>query len=229
LAPRRPAGFTLVELTIVIVVLGIGAGLAVPALTGLLAREGDKSTTRILTALIGRARSEAILTGQPWQVTLDWAKGEGRLTPLPLPRPPQPMAGSEERKRATEARTTARSVSADGQDDTKAIPKKAAAIPPVSLPDKTRPRLALSPGGLARQPDSLALAVAPEGLCQPAFVRLSAAGGAEAALVVEAVGCRVSMLTDDLETAQTRFQKALGLLAPAWAGQTGPAGQAATP
>lgn len=224
MASRRAAGFTLVELTIVLVVMGIAAGLAIPQLAGLFSRESEKSLARQLAGLLTRARTEAIVTGRPFVVTLDWARVEARLEPMPEPVSPAP-AGRDGRKSAE------RSKAAVTKDATGNLPapsgasRPPVAVPPTKIADKARPRLILTPQGRASQPETLRLVVTPEGLCQPVFARLSAAGGDEAAVVVDPVGCRVNLLTADLDAAQARFEKALGLYDPPWAAASWPTGK----
>ncbi|MHC1788750.1 pilus assembly FimT family protein [Solidesulfovibrio sp.] len=212
--PRRPAGFTLIELTIVLVVLGISAGLAIPALSGLFAREGEKSMTRVLAGVLRRARSEAVLSGRSWRVDIDWARGECRLSPDGPPPVPVPLPTDSAARTAVQARTPA----GDAAVDAALAPRTAAVIPPVRLPDGVRPRLSLTPaGGSVIQPETASIVVRPEGLCQPAFFRLPDTNGQDAAVSIAAVGCRVTLATSDLDTAQARFQKNLGLADPPWA------------
>ena len=212
---RHHAGFTLVELTIVLVVLGISAGLALPGLSGLLAREGEKSAARILTGVLRRARSEAILTGQPWRVDIDWDKGECRLGPSAPQKPLARTPASREKTVANRPKTT--SPSASATIDAAMTPKAAPTIPAVKLPGNVRPRLAMVRGRTFDQPAVVSIVVRPEGLCQPAFIRLPGSDGTDAALTVSPVGCRVEMVTADLDTAQARFKKSQGLADPPWA------------
>ena len=221
MVPRRAAGFTLVELTIVLVVMGIAAGLAIPQLAGLFSRESEKSLTRQLAGLLTRARTEAIVTGRSFVVILDWARAEARLEPLPEPGSPAP-AGRDGRKNAERSKAAVAKDAAANLPDPSGASRPPVAAPPTKIADKTRPRLLLSSLGRFRQPESLELVVTPQGLCQPAFARLAAAGGNEAAVVVDPVGCRVTLLTADLDAAQARFEKALGLYDPPWAGASRP-------
>ena len=224
---RHQAGFTLVELTIVLVVLGISAGLVLPALSGLLTREGEKSTARILTGVLRRARSEAILTGEPWRVDIDWDKGECRLGPnapqgsLGRPKTPGEKSGANSRKKASSTATPSASATVDAA----MTPKKAATIPTVKLQEQLRPRLAMTRGKTVDQPAIVSIVVRPEGLCQPAFIRLPGSDGTDAAVTISAVGCRVELITAGLDTAQARFQKAQGLTDPPWAADVVGAGR----
>lgn len=214
MSARHPAGFTLVELTIVVVVIGISAGLVIPNLTSLLAREGEKSATRVLAGALRRARSEALLTGRPWRVEIDWGKGECRIVPNePLPADPAESAPPT----ADAARDTTRRARAAAPVKTTLAPKKVAPIPPVKLPAKTQPRLALTRGESQDQPDVTRLVVRPEGLCQPAFIRLPGPDGTDVAVTVAAVGCRVDLAVSDLDAKQKAFKKAQGLADPPWA------------
>lgn len=211
MSPRHPAGFTLVELTIVVVVIGIAAGLVIPNLSSLLAREGEKSTTRVLAGALRRARSEALLTGRPWRVDIDWGKGEYRIAPNePLPDEPAapPTDAATDTTRRSRAATPVKTALA---------PKQVVAIPPVKLSAKTHPRLAITGGESVDQPGLTRLVVRPEGLCQPAFIRLPGPEGTDVAVTVAAVGCRVDLAVSDLDTKQKEFKKAQGLADPPWA------------
>lgn len=207
--PRRltAAGFTLIELTITLVVLGIAAGLALPALTGMLSREGEKTASRAIQGILGRARAEALLSGRDWRVDIDFAKGQCRAVQNEPTPPPAPDAG--------------RTADASG-GSTAGSPEKKAKAPDITakLPTDTRPRLALTVNGAVNNPDTLSIVLRPEGLCQPAFIRLPGAGGGDLALTIDAVGCRVELLNTDLDEAQERFRKALGLLELPWADGT---------
>ncbi|HML52501.1 MAG TPA: GspH/FimT family pseudopilin [Solidesulfovibrio magneticus] len=224
MALRRAAGFTLVELTIVLVVMGIAAGLAIPQLAGLFSRENEKSMARQLAGLLTRARTEAIVTGRSFVVTLDWTRGEARLEPLPESVSPAPVGRvgrkSSERSKAAVAKDAPGSLPAPSGTSRPPV-----AVGPTKIADKARPRLLLTPLGRFSQPESLELIVTPQGLCQPAFARLSANGGNEAVVVVDPVGCRVNLLSTDLDVAQARFEKALGFFDPPWAGTSRPAGK----
>lgn len=224
MAPRRAAGFTLVELTIVLVVMGIAAGLAIPQLAGLFSRESEKSLARQLAGLLTRARTEAIVTGRSFVVTLDWTRTEARLEPLPEPGSPVPT-GRDGRKSAERSKAAVAKDAPGNLPDPSGASRPPVAVPPTKIADKARPRLLLTPHGRVSQPESLELVVTPQGLCQPIFARLAAAGGNEAAVVVDPVGCRVSLLTADLDAAQARFEKGLGLYDPPWAGASRPAGR----
>ncbi|MFP5259276.1 MAG: hypothetical protein ACLGQH_09655, partial [Acidobacteriota bacterium] len=98
--------------------------------------------------------------------------------------------------------------------------------PPVKLPAKTHPRLAITRGESVDQPEVTGLVVRPEGLCQPAFIRLPGPEGTDVAVTVAAVGCRVDLAVSDLDTKQKEFQKAQGLADPPWAQTDYAAGRA---
>lgn len=224
MAPRRAHGFTLLELTIVLVVMGIAAGLAIPQLAGLFSRESEKSLARQLAGLLTRARTEALVTGRSFVVTLDWTRAEARLEPLPEPVSPVPV-GRDSRKSAERSKTALAKDATGNLPDPSGATRPPVAVPPTKIADKARPRLLLTPQGRFSQPESLELIVTPQGLCQPTFARLSAVGGSEAAVVIDPIGCRVNLLTADLDAAQARFEKGLGLYDPPWAGSSRPAGK----
>lgn len=64
--PRRGArGFTLIELIIAVVVLGVALAVAVPSFANLLRSQRLTGTANDLAGALARARSEAIATGAP--------------------------------------------------------------------------------------------------------------------------------------------------------------------
>ncbi len=201
LRPRAtPSGFTLVELTIALVVMAIAAGLTLPKLSAWLSREGDKTAARVIQGVLRRAQAEALLSGREWRVEIDWGKGQCRARQNQPTPPPS------------------RSASGSGSDaDRASRPRDQVVV--TALPRDMRPKLALTPAARLTSPDSLSIVLRPEGLCQPAFIRLSdttGTSGQNVALEISAVGCRVDLLDADLEAAQERFAKAHGLLALPW-------------
>ncbi|MFP8833476.1 Tfp pilus assembly protein FimT/FimU [Hydrogenophaga sp. XSHU_21] len=64
-APRRAAGFTLVELMVVVALLGILLGLAAPSFSGALQRQRERSTAQELHDALELGRAEAIRLGRP--------------------------------------------------------------------------------------------------------------------------------------------------------------------
>ncbi|WP_027186484.1 pilus assembly FimT family protein [Desulfovibrio inopinatus] len=72
-------GFTLAELIIVMVIIGLGVALAVPRLSPLLFREHANSALRVLTGALAQARSRALLTGTPKAVVVQLDTGRFRL------------------------------------------------------------------------------------------------------------------------------------------------------
>lgn len=68
---RRRAGFTLIELIMVLVVMAILVGMAMPALEGTVAGQGGRDTSVQLLALTLHARSQAIAEGASYRLMLD--------------------------------------------------------------------------------------------------------------------------------------------------------------
>lgn len=195
------AGFTLIELTIVLVVLGISAGLVLPALSGLLAREGEKTAARVIQGTLRRAQAEALLTGREWRVDIDWAAGRCRAFQVErVPSPAPPRQARSQAQVQTDAAGRDGATAKDGQG----------LVVTTDLPDTLRPRLVLTGAGVQADPDITGIVLRPEGLCQPAFIRLPDAAGREAAITVSAVGCRVDLVHTDLDKAQERFDATHG-------------------
>jgi type IV fimbrial biogenesis protein FimU len=65
LCRRGSPGFTLVELMIVVVILGIFASIAVPSFTDLIRRNRVQSASEELYGLLQYARTEAVARGRP--------------------------------------------------------------------------------------------------------------------------------------------------------------------
>lgn len=68
---RPRAGFTLVEMLIVIVILGVVAGATAPAIRDLRAADPLQGATSQATTLLGRARRTAMERAVPVRVSLD--------------------------------------------------------------------------------------------------------------------------------------------------------------
>jgi type IV fimbrial biogenesis protein FimT len=77
LEQRRPAGFTLVELLITVVVLSILLGLAVPAFRSLMQNDQQWVQQNNLTLALSAARSEAIKQDVPGGVSVCASTGNG--------------------------------------------------------------------------------------------------------------------------------------------------------
>jgi prepilin-type N-terminal cleavage/methylation domain-containing protein len=192
------AGFTLVELTIALVVMGIAAGLALPMLSSLLSREGEKTTARVLQGVLRRTQAEALLSGRDWRVDIDWARGKCRAVQLEKPLPGPVRAAKDGASQGAKAPTSRAPAAKDGKD----------VVVTADLPDAARPSLVLTAGGEARLPEVTSLVLRPQGLCQPAFIQLADVAGKSAALAISAVGCRVELVQADLDAARERFAKA---------------------
>lgn len=67
---HRPAGFTLIELAMVLVVIGIGSSLALPSLNGLIRQIRTQSALDVVVGEIYRARMLAVRDGYPVSLVL---------------------------------------------------------------------------------------------------------------------------------------------------------------
>ena len=64
-------GFTLVELAVVLMILAVVVGLVLPEASSFLFRSDLKASSRRLAGAVSYARSQAMLEGRPWELTLD--------------------------------------------------------------------------------------------------------------------------------------------------------------
>jgi prepilin-type N-terminal cleavage/methylation domain-containing protein len=66
-----PSGFTLVELAVVLLIILVALGLVLPQTSSLFIRSDLKASTRRLAGAVAYARSQAMLEGRLWELTLD--------------------------------------------------------------------------------------------------------------------------------------------------------------
>jgi prepilin-type N-terminal cleavage/methylation domain-containing protein len=66
-----PSGFTLLELTVVLIILTVVLGLVLPEASSFLFRSDMKASSRRLAGAVAYARSQAMLEGRLWELTLD--------------------------------------------------------------------------------------------------------------------------------------------------------------
>ena len=64
-------GFTLVELAVVLMILAVVVGLVLPEASSFLFRSDLKASSRRLAGAVSYARSQAMIEGRPWELTLD--------------------------------------------------------------------------------------------------------------------------------------------------------------
>ena len=68
---NEPSGFTLVELAVVLVILAVILGLVLPEASSFFFRSDLKASSRQLAGAVAYARSQAMLEGRLWELTLD--------------------------------------------------------------------------------------------------------------------------------------------------------------
>ncbi|WP_459897489.1 prepilin-type N-terminal cleavage/methylation domain-containing protein [Desulfobaculum senezii] len=87
------SAFTLLEVLVVLVIASCAAGLAFAPWRGGGSAEALHATARRCAAVVQRARTQAMLTGQPWQVVVDLDAQTVSARPLGAPESPQRRAG----------------------------------------------------------------------------------------------------------------------------------------
>ncbi|MBW1982378.1 MAG: GspH/FimT family pseudopilin [Deltaproteobacteria bacterium] len=65
------AGFTLIELTVVLLILTIALGLVLPEASSLIFRNSLQTSARRLAGAVSYARSQAMVEGRPWKLVVD--------------------------------------------------------------------------------------------------------------------------------------------------------------
>lgn len=68
---NEASGFTLVELAVVLVILAVILGLVLPEASSFFFRSDLKASSRQLAGTLAYARSQAMLEGRLWELTLD--------------------------------------------------------------------------------------------------------------------------------------------------------------
>jgi len=71
---NEPQGFTLVELAVVLMILAVVLGLVLPEASSFLFRSDLKASSRRLAGAVSYARSQAMLEGRLWELTIDLDK-----------------------------------------------------------------------------------------------------------------------------------------------------------
>ena len=66
-----PSGFTLLELTVVLIILTVVFGLVLPEASSFLFRSDMKASSWRLAGTVAYARSQSMLEGRLWELTLD--------------------------------------------------------------------------------------------------------------------------------------------------------------
>jgi prepilin-type N-terminal cleavage/methylation domain-containing protein len=99
------AGFSLIELVVVLIVVGVSLGLVLPQVGGFLYRDDMKACVRKLAKTIGHARGRAITTGTIWAVIFDFTTQECWAAPVQYERTSEDAApvlkyGTPEEKNA---------------------------------------------------------------------------------------------------------------------------------
>ncbi|WP_243366746.1 pilus assembly FimT family protein [Fundidesulfovibrio soli] len=72
--PGGQAGFTLLELAFVMMIMGLAVGLALPTINAVMGSESDRATLRRITGLVHRGMTDAIISGEVWELSIDPAK-----------------------------------------------------------------------------------------------------------------------------------------------------------
>ena len=87
-------GFTLIELTIVLVIIGLSIALVAPSFARILNTMELTGAAKRVSAILRYGRSEAINKGQVYQILFDPHLGQVRVQPI------EPMEGRKEERKA---------------------------------------------------------------------------------------------------------------------------------
>ncbi len=77
---RLDRGFTLVELLVILILIGLILSLAVPRFSGFGEKEQLRAATRVLASQILEAQSQAITKARAWYLCLDLEKGDSWIS-----------------------------------------------------------------------------------------------------------------------------------------------------
>jgi Tfp pilus assembly protein FimT len=78
----KPAGFTLLELAVVLFLLVLVLGLVLPEASSLLTDSDLRTSARRLSGSVGEARNQAMMEGRIWELVIDLDSGSFWIAPV---------------------------------------------------------------------------------------------------------------------------------------------------
>ena len=163
------AGFTLIELTLVILVIGIVGALVLPRFGGLVDRQQVRRTVNVLRGMVRQMHAKAALTKRIYRLTFDLE--EQRVTVCYLESP-----------------------SPDGTGDVACVAESSREMRGYVMPNAVRLLDVVSSSGEKVREGTAMTHFHPTGLAEPSVVHLQTSDEAHVTLFIEALAGRVKVV-----------------------------------
>ena len=169
LPPPAPAGFTLIELTLVILVIGIVGALVLPRFGGLVDRQQARRSVNVLRGMVRQLHAKAALTKRIYRLTFD-LEGQ-RVTVCYLQSPSPAGAGAAA-----------------------CVAESSREMRPYIMPNAVQLLDVVSSSGKKIHEGTAMTHFHPTGLAEPSVVHLQTSDEAHLTLFIEALAGRVRVV-----------------------------------